>query len=121
MADLVDPHGTHFSDALPKLQGLAKYAGAHPDVYRRIETVAGVGDRLRVLDLTGAAVRQAIAEGTVWLSLYAGALRERLLSGGSDPLRPARPARNGHVAQSRDVDERGGGMGVPRFSGWRSG
>mgnify|MGYP001137879770 CR=1 FL=1 len=28
-ADIVDPHGTHLADALPKLRGLAEYAQAH--------------------------------------------------------------------------------------------
>jgi type III restriction enzyme len=73
VADIVDPHGTHLSDALPKLQGLAKYAETHPDVYRRIETVAKVGDKLRLLDLTAASVRQAIAEAKDAKTLYAGA------------------------------------------------
>ena len=56
----MDPQGTQFSDALPKLQGLARYAGTHPQVGRRIEAIAKVGDRLRVLDLTELAVRQAV-------------------------------------------------------------
>ena len=33
VADIVDPHGTHLSDAIPKLQGLAKYAETHAHVY----------------------------------------------------------------------------------------
>jgi type III restriction enzyme len=50
VADIVDPHGTQFSDALPKVQGLAKYAETHARVYRRIETVAKIDDTLRVLE-----------------------------------------------------------------------
>ncbi len=73
VAALVDPHGTQFSDALPKLRGLAEYAATHPHAFRRIEAVARVGDVLRVLDLTDAAVRQAVAEGTEAAGLYAGA------------------------------------------------
>nr|MBP6582835.1 type III restriction endonuclease subunit R [Chromatiaceae bacterium] len=73
VADLVDPHGTQFSDALPKLRGLAEYAAAHPHAFRRIETVARDGNKLRMLDLTDAAVRQAVAEGEEAASLYAGA------------------------------------------------
>jgi hypothetical protein len=49
-ADIVDPHGTQFSDALPKLKGLARYAEVHSSVYRRIESIAKVGDTLRVLE-----------------------------------------------------------------------
>src|SRR3954447_5205920 len=33
-------------DALPKLQGVARYAETHPDAFRRIEAVAEVGDKL---------------------------------------------------------------------------
>ena len=36
VADIVDPHGLHLADALPKLQGLTLYAEAHPKAYRRI-------------------------------------------------------------------------------------
>lgn len=68
--DIVDPHGTQFSDAIPKLQGLAHYAETHPKVYRRIETVAKVRDTLRVLDLTSATVRKAVAEAKDAKSLY---------------------------------------------------
>lgn len=72
-ADIVDPHGTYLSDALPKLQGLASYTETHLNVYRRIETVAKVGNKLRVLDLTDMAVRKAVAEAKDAKSLYEGA------------------------------------------------
>jgi len=72
-ADIVDPHGTYLSDALPKLQGLASYTETHLNVYRRVETVAKVGDKLRVLDLTDTAVRKAVAEARDAKSLYEGA------------------------------------------------
>jgi type III restriction enzyme len=72
VADIVDPHGTQFSDAIPKLRGLAKYAETHTHIYRRIETVAKVDDTLRVLDLTNAVVRKAVAGATDAKSLYAG-------------------------------------------------
>jgi type III restriction enzyme len=74
VADIVDPHGTHLGDALPKLQGLALYAKAHAAAYRRIESLAAVGGKLRVLDLTRADVRDAIASATDVGGLYGGAL-----------------------------------------------
>ncbi|MBW7930294.1 MAG: hypothetical protein H3C57_03190 [Gammaproteobacteria bacterium] len=40
VAGIVDPHGYHLGDALPKLQGLAEYAASHVDVYRRVESIA---------------------------------------------------------------------------------
>lgn len=72
-ANIVDPHGTQFSDALPKLQGLARYAETHADIYGRIEVIAKVGDKLRVLDLIDQDVRQAVADATNAKSLYEGA------------------------------------------------
>ena len=74
MADLVDPHGLHLADALPKLQGLAAYAEAHASAYRRIESVAEVSGRLRSLDLIRADVRQAIKEAVGAKGLYEGIL-----------------------------------------------
>ncbi|QBQ98469.1 hypothetical protein E1956_02730 [Paraburkholderia pallida] len=64
VADLVDPHGTQYSDAVPKLRGLVQYAATHPTVFRRIESVAQVNEKWRVLDLTREDVRQAIATTT---------------------------------------------------------
>ena len=70
MADLVDPHGHHLADALPKLRGLAEYAAAHGEAFRRIETIAEVEKKLRVLDLTQAEVRDAVAQAQDLVGLY---------------------------------------------------
>jgi len=70
VADLVDPHSHHLSDAIPKLQGLADFAEHHGTGFRRIESVAKTGGTLRVLDLTKPAVRQAIRDATNAKSLY---------------------------------------------------
>lgn len=69
--DLVDPHGTHLSDALPKLKGLANFAKQHASEFRRIESVAATNGTLRVLDLTSSRVRQAIEQATDAKLLYA--------------------------------------------------
>ncbi|WP_374690324.1 DEAD/DEAH box helicase [Accumulibacter sp.] len=74
VADIVDPHGYHLSDALPKLQGLAEYAASHIDAYRRIESIADVDKKLRVLDLTREEVRKGIADAQDVVSLYRGNL-----------------------------------------------
>jgi type III restriction enzyme len=71
-AVIVDPHGYHFADALPKLRGLANYAATHGAVYQRIEAVAKVGDKLRVLDLTSANVRKAVEGAADAKALYEG-------------------------------------------------
>ncbi|MCT8270149.1 hypothetical protein [Xanthomonas translucens] len=74
MVDLVDPHGLHLADALPKLQGLAAYAETHAKAYRRIESVAEVKGKLRALDLTSREVRKAISIAKDATSLFGGAL-----------------------------------------------
>ena len=58
--DIVDPHGAFLGDALAKLRGLAVYAQAHPDSYRRILSVDKIGGKLRQLDLKNHDVREAI-------------------------------------------------------------
>jgi len=70
-ADIVDPHGTFLSDALPKLQGMARFAESHANAFRRIEAVAEVGDKLRVLDLTRTDVRSAVLTAKDAKGLYA--------------------------------------------------
>ncbi|WP_082493823.1 hypothetical protein [Massilia sp. Leaf139] len=61
VVDLIDPHGLHLDDALPKLQGLALYAGNHMNFFRRIESIAQVKGKLRTLDLKRQDVRAAIS------------------------------------------------------------
>jgi hypothetical protein len=70
VADIVDPHSIHLADAVPKLQGLARYAETHPGVFGRVEAIAEVGGKLRVLDLTSSDVRQAVADATSADTLY---------------------------------------------------
>ncbi len=70
MADIVDPHGLHFGDALPKLKGLAAYAEEHGTHYRRIDAIAEVEGTYRVLDLTEPAVRQEVEKTADAKSLY---------------------------------------------------
>ncbi|HET6995765.1 MAG TPA: DEAD/DEAH box helicase family protein [Chitinophagaceae bacterium] len=74
VADIIDPHSFHLADALPKLQGLAGYAETHSQFYRRIEAVAEVDGRLRVLNLNNQDVRKAISNATSAESLYKSAV-----------------------------------------------
>ncbi|WP_094287294.1 DEAD/DEAH box helicase [Mycobacterium lehmannii] len=69
-AAIVDPHGTQYGDALPKLRGLARYAADHADIYQRIEAVAKIGGTFRVLDLTDVAVRAAVFDAVDARTLY---------------------------------------------------
>jgi len=71
-ASIVDPHGHHLGDALPKLRGLAAYGERHGSHYRRIDAVAKMGDKLRVLDLTEPSVRAAVSAATDAAGLYQG-------------------------------------------------
>jgi type III restriction enzyme len=59
-ADIIDPHGPHLGDALPRLRGLSRYAETHHTVFRRIEVLAAIGGAYRLLDLTEPSVREAI-------------------------------------------------------------
>ncbi|MEQ9797362.1 DEAD/DEAH box helicase family protein [Parvibaculum sp.] len=69
-ADIVDPHGIHFADALPKLKGLAKYADANLGVYRRIEVFAEVGGKSRVIDLTDPTARAMVMAAATVTEVY---------------------------------------------------
>ena len=60
VADIVDPHGIQFGDALPKLKGLAKYAEDNVGIFRRIEVFAEVHGKARVIDLTEPSARAAV-------------------------------------------------------------
>lgn len=74
VVDIVDPHGTHLADALPKLKGLAAYVDEHPDVYRRVAAVAELDGGLRMLDFAQAHVRDAVrsASSAEWAYKKAG-------------------------------------------------
>lgn len=77
VVDLVDPHGHHLADALPKLRGLADFAETYGSEFRRIESVAETGGVLKVLDLTKHHVRQAVRDATDAKALYESALAGR--------------------------------------------
>ena len=70
---IVDPHGHHLADALPKLSGLAKFAATHGESFHRIESVARMTDgTLRVLDLSDPSIRKAITEAEDAQAVYLG-------------------------------------------------
>lgn len=78
-ASIVDPHGHHLADALPKLRGLATFADEFGSEFHRIEAVAKVGDELRVLDLRREATRKAINDADSAEGLYVGSHSEKYL------------------------------------------
>ena len=70
---IVDPHGHHLADALPKLRGLAEFAATHGESFHRIESVARMNDgTLRVMDLTDPSIREAITQAEDIRALYLG-------------------------------------------------
>jgi type III restriction enzyme len=80
VADIVDPHGIHLADALPKLKGLAKYAEANAGNYRRIEAVTKIDERYRMLDLTKDNVRAAINGASSAKVLYSNEVAKDYLA-----------------------------------------
>ena len=73
-ADIVDPHGHHLADALPKLKGLARYAEANGAVFRRIEAITELDGSFRILDLQEKSIRAAIQHAPNTKSLYEGSV-----------------------------------------------
>ena len=70
---IVDPHSPHLADAHPKLRGLAAFAAKYGKSFHRIESVARMKNgTLRVLDLTGPSIREAITEAEDIQALYLG-------------------------------------------------
>ena len=70
VADIIDPHGHHLADALPKLKGLAQYAESNEAVYRRVEVVAEVDGVYKLLDLKEKEVREAVYSANNTKQLY---------------------------------------------------
>lgn len=62
-ASIVDPHGHHLEDALMKLKALAIFAKKFGGEFHRIEALAKVDDRMKVLDMKLEAVRDTVLVG----------------------------------------------------------
>ncbi|WP_417620974.1 DEAD/DEAH box helicase [Parasphingorhabdus sp.] len=74
VVDIIDPHGEHLADSLPKLRGLADYTEKHGAHFGRIEAVAKVDGSYRVLDLKTADVRELVRRVTSAKEAYLDAL-----------------------------------------------
>lgn len=64
VASVLDPHGLHLDDALMKLKALAKFAEKYGGEFHRIEALAEVDDRMMLLDMKLATVRDSILHVT---------------------------------------------------------
>lgn len=73
-ASIVDPHGTHLADAMPKLRGLADYAETLGSGLTRIDSIAEVDGAMRVLDLTDAVTREAVRAAPDAAKLFASSV-----------------------------------------------
>ena len=60
VASILDPHGHHLDDALMKLKALAEFAAAYGDAFHRIESLAEVDRRMKVIDLKDDGVRETV-------------------------------------------------------------
>ena len=60
VASILDPHGHHLDDALMKMKALAAYAETYGDAFHRIEALAEVDGRMRVVDMKSNARREAV-------------------------------------------------------------
>ena len=71
-ASLVDPHGTHLADAVPKLKGIAKYALEHGHEFHRLQSIAEVGGEYLMLNHLDPLIRTQIEvyEGTDSAELF---------------------------------------------------
>ncbi|MGY6554563.1 MAG: DEAD/DEAH box helicase [Wenzhouxiangella sp.] len=70
---IVDPHGHHLSDALPKLRGLARFASEYGEALHRIEAIARLENgQVRVLDLQEESARAAVDAASDAKALYTG-------------------------------------------------
>ena len=63
VASIVDPHGHHLDDALMKLKALARFAETYGEAFHRIEALAEVDGRMKVIDMKIDAVREAVQVG----------------------------------------------------------
>lgn len=60
VADIIDPHGTQFGDALPKAKGLAEFIETQPNVFRRVEVCAEVDGTFKCIDLAAEEARKLV-------------------------------------------------------------
>ncbi len=70
-ASIVDPHGTHLADALPKLRGLAEFAERYAGRHQRVDSLAknAAGD-IVALDMLDASTRGAVRASSDAASLF---------------------------------------------------
>lgn len=72
---IVDPHGHHLEDSLIKLKALVRFAADYGPAFHRIEALAKINGKMRVLDLQQQRVRDGVlASNQIPLELYSSDL-----------------------------------------------
>lgn len=71
-ANIVDPHGIQFSDALPKMKGLARYVENNPEIFRRVEVCAEIDGSFLKVDLMDGNVRETVKTSNSIREVYRG-------------------------------------------------
>ncbi len=64
IVDILDPHTSSFTDAIPKAKGLAAFAEKHGAQFGRIELIHKVKSQLKRIDLQDEAMRKRILKAT---------------------------------------------------------
>jgi type III restriction enzyme len=62
--DILEPHGDHYADHLPKAQGLARYAKEHGEGLGRIEMIRMIEGKLERLDMQDDKIRAKVVKAT---------------------------------------------------------
>ena len=62
--DILEPHGDHSADHLPKAQGLAQYAKHHGEMFGRIEMIRVVKGKPERLDMQDEKIRAKVLKAT---------------------------------------------------------
>ena len=80
-ASIVDPHGTHYDDAVPKLRGYAAYAQMHPSAFRSLLAIDRLNGVILAVPMHDSGVR-----GRVTALIEAGKTAKDVLKAEGVPL-----------------------------------
>lgn len=70
MPSVVDPHGIHLTDTLPKLKGIAAYTEEYGDIYNRYWFVSDYKGQAMYLDMKNPETREVIKKATDALECF---------------------------------------------------
>ncbi len=70
VASILDPHGYHLDDALIKLKALAAFAATYGDAFHRIEALAEVDGRMKIIDMKRYTSRDHVVRERDAVSIY---------------------------------------------------